>query len=187
MIPDPLRYTWNWSSLWPSLILLAIHSLWYIVLDVLSHDLIIGLVDLIGPYYDLLADSVLSSRHLAVATDICNHLSTLTTIIATLATTKDSTDILRNARSLNDEQNSYSQRKRDICSSATSSVDLLALHDGSYIETLSHPHHGTVFANNRVESRYNLLTTKTTRTSINKMSNVLSLKFPLLTNFFETS
>ena len=49
------------------------HSLWYSVLDVLSHDLIIGLVDLIGPYYDLFADSVLSSRHLAVATDICNH------------------------------------------------------------------------------------------------------------------
>ena len=83
------------------------HSLWYSVLDVLSHDLIIGLVDLIGPYYDLFADSVLSSRHLAVATDICNHLSSLTTTIATLATTKNSTDILRNARSLNDEQNSW--------------------------------------------------------------------------------
>ena len=141
------------------------HSLWYSVLDVLSHDLIIGLVDLIGPYYDLFADTVLSSRHLAVATDICNHLSSLTTTIATLATTKNSTDILRNARSLNDEQNSYSQRKRDICSSATSSVDLLALQDGSYIETLSHPHHGTVFAGNRVESRYNLLTTMLLRPS----------------------
>ena len=129
------------------------HSLWYSVLDVLSHDLIIGLVDLIGPYYDLFADSVLSSRHLAAATDVCNHLSSLTTTIETLATTKYATDILRNARSLNDEQNSYSERKRDICSSATSSVDLLALQDGSYIETLSHPYHGTVFADNRVESR----------------------------------
>ena len=28
------------------------HSLWCSVLDVLSHDLIIDLVDLIGPYYD---------------------------------------------------------------------------------------------------------------------------------------
>ena len=90
------------------------HSLWYSVLDVLIHDLIIGVVDLIGPYYGLFAASVLSSRHLAVATDLCNHLSSLTITIATLATTKISTDILRNARSLNDEQNLYSQRKRDI-------------------------------------------------------------------------
>ena len=134
------------------------HSLWYSVLDVLSHDLIIGLVDLIGPYYDLFADSVLSSRHLAVATDLSNHLSSLTATVATLATTNNSIDILRNARYLNDEHHSYSQRKRAICHNATSTIDLLALQDGSYIETLSHPHHGTVFADNRVESRYNLLT-----------------------------
>ena len=91
------------------------HSLWYSVLDVLSHDLIIGLVDLIGPYYDLFADSVLSSHHLAVATDLSNHLSSLTATVATLATTNNSIDILRNARYLHDEQHSYSQRKRAIC------------------------------------------------------------------------
>ena len=141
------------------------HSLWYSVLDVLSHDLIIGLVDLIGPYYDLFADSVLSSRHLAVATDLSNHLSSLTATVATLATTNNSIDILRNARYLHDEQHSYSQRKRAICHNATSSIDLLALQDGSYIETLSHPHHGTVFADNRVESRYNLLTSMLLRPS----------------------
>ena len=28
------------------------HPLWYSLLDVLSHEVIIGLVDLIGPYYD---------------------------------------------------------------------------------------------------------------------------------------
>ena len=39
------------------------HSLYYSVLDVLSHDAIIGLVDLIGPYYDLFEDSILSSRN----------------------------------------------------------------------------------------------------------------------------
>jgi hypothetical protein len=33
------------------------HTLWYSVLDVLSHDIIIGLVDLIGPFYELFADS----------------------------------------------------------------------------------------------------------------------------------
>ena len=71
------------------------HSLWCSVLDVLSHDLIIDLVDLIGPYYDLSADSILSSRHLAVATDLSNHLSSLTATVATLATTNN--DILRNA------------------------------------------------------------------------------------------
>ena len=36
------------------------HLLWYSVLDVLSHDIIIGLVDLIGPFYDLFAHSVMT-------------------------------------------------------------------------------------------------------------------------------
>ena len=40
-----------------------VHPLWYSVLDDLSHDLIIGLVDLIGPYYDLFADAVNVARH----------------------------------------------------------------------------------------------------------------------------
>jgi hypothetical protein len=39
------------------------------VLDDLSHDLIIGLVNLIGPYYDLFADAVLASRR-ALCTDV---------------------------------------------------------------------------------------------------------------------
>ena len=139
------------------------HSLWCSVLDVLSHDLIIDLVDLIGPYYDLSADSILSSRHLAVATDLSNHLSSLTATVATLATTNN--DILRNAWYLHDEQHSCSQRKKAICHNATPSIDLLALQGGSYIETLPHPHNGTVFADNRVESRYNLLTSMLLRPS----------------------
>ena len=40
------------------------HLLWYSVLDVLSHDVIIGLIDLIGPYYDLFEDSAISTRKL---------------------------------------------------------------------------------------------------------------------------
>ena len=141
------------------------HSLWYSVLDVLSHDLIIGLVDLIGPYYELFADSVLSSRHLAVATTLCTHLSSLTSTIATLSTTNNTTDLDLAAQSLADEHSLYNKRKQTICSSATTTIDLLALQDGSYIETLSHPNHGTVFSDNRVESRYDLLTSMLLRPS----------------------
>ena len=141
------------------------HSLWYSVLDILSHDLIIGLVDLIGPYYDLFADSVLSSRHLAVATTLCSHLSSLTSTIATQATTYNTTDLARTAQSLEHEHVTYNTRKNNICSSATTTIDLLALQDGSYIETLSHPTHGTVFSDNRVESRYDLLTSLLLRPS----------------------
>ena len=36
------------------------HNVWYSVLDVLSHEIIIGLIDLIGPYYDLFEDSITS-------------------------------------------------------------------------------------------------------------------------------
>jgi hypothetical protein len=42
------------------------HLLWCSVLDQLSHDLIIGLVDLIGPFYDVFADAVSSSRTSAI-------------------------------------------------------------------------------------------------------------------------
>ena len=93
------------------------HSLWYSVLDVLSHDLIIGLVDLIGPYYELFADSVLSSRHLAVATTLCTHLSSLTSTI--VSTTNNTTDLDQAAQSLADEHSLYNKRKHTICSSAT--------------------------------------------------------------------
>jgi hypothetical protein len=53
------------------------HTLWFSVLEVLSHDIIIGLVDLIGPYYDLFADSVLTSRQVALDSDLGSHLSVL--------------------------------------------------------------------------------------------------------------
>ena len=54
------------------------HLLWYSVLDVLSHDIIIGLVDLIGPFYDLFADSVLTSRQLLITNDLGTNLSEAT-------------------------------------------------------------------------------------------------------------
>lgn len=54
------------------------HQLWYSVLDTLSHDLIIGLVDLIGPYYDLFEDAVLTSRHLSATQQLGSHLTSLT-------------------------------------------------------------------------------------------------------------
>ena len=39
-----------------------VHTVWNSVLDVQSHDIIIGLIDLIGPYYNLSDDSITSSR-----------------------------------------------------------------------------------------------------------------------------
>ena len=54
------------------------HPLWYSVLDVLSHEVIIGLVDLIGPYYDLFEDSIIASRKLALTTLLSNDLDSLT-------------------------------------------------------------------------------------------------------------
>ena len=53
------------------------HNVWYSVLDVLSHDIIIGLIDLIGPYYDLFEDSITSSQHIATANQLGGHLATV--------------------------------------------------------------------------------------------------------------
>ena len=50
-----------------------VHPLLYSVLDDLSHDLIIGLIDLIGPYYDLFA--VLSYFHVNTPTGVLTFLN----------------------------------------------------------------------------------------------------------------
>jgi RNase H-like domain found in reverse transcriptase/Chromo (CHRromatin Organisation MOdifier) domain len=52
-------------------------NLWYSVLPELSHDVIIGLVDLIGPYYDLFEDAVQHSRTLSVQRDSATQFSSL--------------------------------------------------------------------------------------------------------------
>ena len=62
------------------------HNLWYSVLNVLSHDIIIGLVDLIGPYYDLFEDSICTSRHFATSNHLDHNLPNITTDILALST-----------------------------------------------------------------------------------------------------
>ena len=77
-----------------------VHALWYSVLDNLSHDLIIGLIDLIGPYYDLFADAVfLSRQHSTRCTDV-PQLDAITSAVQSLATQRTPKETLRIARSL---------------------------------------------------------------------------------------
>ena len=54
------------------------YLLWYSILEILSHDVIIGLIDLIGPYYDLFKDSVISCRKLATTISIRNEVNSFT-------------------------------------------------------------------------------------------------------------
>jgi hypothetical protein len=121
------------------------NHLWYSVLPNLSHDLIIGLVDLIGPYYDLFNDAVLHSRHLSTTRDLGDPLS------AHFKSTLDDKDIQQ-------LKQHYNERKRNICQSPSTSINVLALQDGSATTILSHRKLGSVFADNRVELRYDLLT-----------------------------
>ena len=65
--------------------------------------------------------------------------------------------IVRNALSLDQQQQVYCNRKKLICASFNTNIDLLALQDGSSAEILSHPLHGSVYSDNRIESRYQLL------------------------------
>ena len=51
----------------------------------------------------------------------------------------------------------YLKRKKILCSSVSTSLQLLALHDGTTTEILVHPQHGHVFADSHVETRYDTL------------------------------
>ena len=62
------------------------HNLWYSVLDVLSHNIHIGLVDLIGPYYNLFKDSVCTSRQIATSNHLGRNVANITTDILALST-----------------------------------------------------------------------------------------------------
>jgi hypothetical protein len=133
------------------------HCLWYSVLDVLSHDIIIGLVDLIGPFYDLFADSVTKSRELSITNDLEAHLKDLTVEIQVLHSQFNPQDIERATRSLQHHNAAYHQRKNKICDSVSTRIELLALQDGTTTDVLTHPRLGHVFADNRVEIRYDAL------------------------------
>ena len=76
------------------------HTLWYSVLDVLSHDIIIGLVDLIGPFYELFADAVTIFRHLSLTSGLGTHLVDLTAAVLTLHSDRNPHDIVRATHSL---------------------------------------------------------------------------------------
>jgi hypothetical protein len=130
------------------------HNLWFSVLSDLSHDLIIGLIDLLGPYYDLFADSVQTSRKLTTTTDLDDHLTSLTLEVQSIPTTLETSHILH---SITHHHNAYQQRKQDICDSLHTTIHLVALQDGSAVELLSHPSYGNVYADNRVETHYDLL------------------------------
>jgi RNase H-like domain found in reverse transcriptase/Chromo (CHRromatin Organisation MOdifier) domain len=135
------------------------HSLWYSVLSDLSHDIIIGLVDLIGPYYDLFEDSVLASRTISLTRNLGSTLTTITDDVQSLSTlsTNDPTKQQTTAL-LASHQSNYLKRKSHICASATTSIQTIVLDDGSTSEVLHHPTHGVVFSDQRVESRLNSLT-----------------------------
>ena len=144
--------------------LLHTHTLWYSVLDDLSHDIIIGLIDLIGPYYSLFETSVTLSRRISLNNDAGCTLSDLTdTVLSLLEDDKSSDTFIQTSRQIIADSNSYQSRKSSICANTQTTAHLLALQDGTTANTLIHPVFGQVFVDKRIEDRYdqlaNLLTT----------------------------
>ena len=133
------------------------HFLWYSVLDVLSHDIIIGLVDLIGPFYDLFADSVLMSRQLLISNDLGTNLTEATKAINKLRLQHSQEDVLQAKQKLQVCSADYLERKNVMCNSASTHIHLLALEDGTVTNVLAHPRLGHVFADDRVENQYTML------------------------------
>ena len=139
------------------------HQLWCSVLDQLSHDLIIGLVDLIGPFYDVFADAVTSSRNSAISS-IGATLNAFTDQVQ-CTSLQDLQNQLSIARNVTNDTNMYHQKKLAICSSNLTNIHTVALQDGSNADILSHPIYGTAYADHRVESHYSVLTTLLTQPS----------------------
>ena len=134
--------------------------LWYSVLDGLSHDIIIGLIDLIGPFYPLFELSVASSRNLSLTHDLGSHLSALTDKVIDLLATETEPDIIRQTTTgITSQHTKYIARKSSICSDPHTTIHSIALQDGSTVETLCNPLYGSVFADHRIEDRYASLNT----------------------------
>ena len=123
----------------------------------MSHDIIIGLVDLIGPFYDLFADSVLTSRQLLITNDLGTNLTEATTAIEKLRLRHNHNDILQATQKLQECSANYLERKNMMCKSANTHIHLLALEDGTVTDILAHPRLGHVFADDRVETQYSML------------------------------
>jgi hypothetical protein len=135
--------------------LLHTHTLWYSVLDDLSHDIIIGLIDLIGPYYTLFETSVTLSRRISLNNDTGCALSDLTdTVLSLLEDDKSSDTFIQTSRQIIADSNSYQSRKSSICANPQTTAHLLALQDGTTANTLIHPVFGQVFVDKRIENRY---------------------------------
>ena len=119
--------------------------------------MIIGFIDLIGPHYDLFGDSVNSSRKLATTISISNEVDLFTSEVNAFTSATDPNTNLSHRITIDRifaREKTYLQQKQTICASAYTTIDLLALQDGTSAETLSNPTHGTVFAD---ESHYGSL------------------------------
>ena len=104
------------------------HLLWYNVLDVLSHDVIIGLIDLIGPYYDLFEDSVISSRKLATTISISNEVDSFISEVNAFRSATDPNTTLSHCTTIDRifaREKAYLQQKQTICASSYTTIDLL--------------------------------------------------------------
>ena len=126
------------------------HSLYYSVLDVLSRDAIIGLVNLIGLYYDLFEDSILSSRKLAASNSLITHIDDISAAVTAITTSVPEQHQL-DLSSLVQHKQDYHDRKMSICSSSLTTFDYLVLQDGSSVQVLYHPTYDTVYVDDSIE------------------------------------
>ena len=133
------------------------HTLWYSVLPTLSHDIIIGLVDLIGPYYEIFEDALHQSRTVSINHDLGYHIPVLTDEVKQLSMHFSSDKHQQQVQLLRHKKQNYVQRKTHICASSATTINTLALQDGSATNILSNPTHGTVYADDRIENRYEFL------------------------------
>ena len=99
----------------------------------------------------------LSSRKLAASNSLITHIDDISTAVTAITASVPEQHQL-DLSSLVQHKQDYHDRKISICSSSLTTFDSLALQDGSSVQVLYHPTHGTIYVDNSIEQRYDLLT-----------------------------
>ena len=99
----------------------------------------------------------LSSRKLAASNSLITHIDDISTAVTAITASVPEQHQL-DLSSLVQHKQDYHDRKISICSSSLTTFDSLALQDGSSVQVLYHPTYGTVYVDDSIEERYELLT-----------------------------
>jgi RNase H-like domain found in reverse transcriptase/Reverse transcriptase (RNA-dependent DNA polymerase)/Chromo (CHRromatin Organisation MOdifier) domain len=131
--------------------------LYFSIFEALSFDIVIGLIDLVGPLFYLFMDSLYLARQLLAKSSFTESIGKLTDNILHNLLTMTPKARSSYTRSVGRHRVHYSTLKSDIMCASDTSIKLQTLSDGSTVQLLSHPILGDIFLDNQVEDQLTFL------------------------------